>query len=195
MYVIFINGPAGSGKDTAGKLIELCTYDVPQGGIAPMVHLMKFAAPLKRAVHALLGIENATIDAYEGPAKEEQHAEFFGVTPRQAYIAMSEKLAKPLWGQDFFGLVAMRAALRHPHSMVVFTDSGFAREAMPLIAQVGTKRCLLIRLHRDGKTFEGDIRSYIDLDGVQTVDIENNGTTEDLKTALKMAVRKAFSIW
>lgn len=196
MFAVFINGPAGSGKDTAGRLIELCSYDVPAGGKSPSVRLMKFAGPLKRAVHALLGIENRTIDAFEGEAKEELVAEFLGVTPRQAYIAMSEKMAKPLWGPDFFGQVAMRSALSlHPDSMVVFTDSGFADEAWPLINQLGPSRCLLIRLHREGKTFAGDSRSHIELPGVQTVDIENNGSTEDLKHKLKLAVRIAFHIW
>jgi hypothetical protein len=38
---------------------------------------------------------------------------------------------------------------------------------------------LLVKIHREGKTFAGDSRSYIELDGVKTVSLTNNGTTEE----------------
>jgi hypothetical protein len=49
---------------------------------------------------------------------------------------------------------------------------------------------LLIRIHRDGYTFEGDSRDYIP-DGVitNTVDIDNNGTLEDYLKKVETVVR------
>jgi len=35
---------------------------------------------------------------------------------------------------------------------------------------------LLVRISREGKDFAGDSRSYIDLPGVDTIQIKNNGT-------------------
>ena len=39
----------------------------------------------------------------------------------------------------------------------------------------GNENAILIRLRRDGCTYEGDSRSYIELPDVHTVDIMNTG--------------------
>lgn len=110
---------------------------------------------------------------------------------REAMIYVSEVLVKPRWGEDYFGKQRVRKIIeteklfygktptgRYP----IFSDdsAAFVDELPPLINHMGQENILLIRVHRDGFTFDGDSRSYIP-DGVinQTIDITNNGTEEE----------------
>jgi hypothetical protein len=128
----------------------------------------------------LFGIHNATAAAFEA-VKNEARPEFFGMSPRAAYITVSERMVKPVLGEDFFGRVLVQRIRQLRHTRVaVVTDSGFASEAEPVVREFGADRVLLLRLHREGCTFAGDSRSYIELDGVRTVDVLNNSTELEL---------------
>ncbi|MCR4340251.1 MAG: hypothetical protein NUW01_10250, partial [Gemmatimonadaceae bacterium] len=85
MRVVFLNGPPGCGKDTAAR------FAVERFG---GVHL-SVAAPVKRAVHELLAVPAEFVAELEHTSalKDVASPWFFGQTPRQAYIAMTETLA------------------------------------------------------------------------------------------------------
>lgn len=176
--IFFINGPPRAGKDTVGKLIE-------SNAGAP-VYQAKFAAELKRRTHALYGITTVPHDHFEG-VKDCKRLEFFGVTPRRAYIAVSERLMKPLHGENVFGRLLAADIIENTSSadLVVITDSGFAAEAQPVIEFFGADACALIRVHRPGCTFDGDSRSFIELDGVRTFDLHNNAGLEMLEHGVR----------
>lgn len=165
--VVLVNGPPRSGKDTAGMAI---TYWIHGGAV------LKFAEVLKHAAHALHGLPSTTPhNAFEAH-KDEPHSLFLGRTPRQVYIAMSEAMVKPTWGPDFFGQVLVRRLMKCRQAgarFITVTDSGFAEETLPIIAKVGPASVLLIRLHRNGCDFANDSRGYLDLPGVQTLDLVN----------------------
>lgn len=161
MQVILLNGPPRSGKDTAANALLAAT---------PNSTIMRFSGPLKAATHAAFGLR-ASLDT-EG-YKDAPREEFDGLTPREAYIAMSEVGIKPAFGALHFGKVLARRILSSDASMVVVPDSGFAYEAEPVVAAVGAANVLLLRLHRPGRTFDGDSRSHISLKGVRTIDVQN----------------------
>jgi hypothetical protein len=160
---ILLNGPPRAGKDTAAAVIE------------EMVGAWRFgfSYPLKLATHAAYGMNLRRHDAFE-KVKDDPRDEFFGITPRQAYIAHSETYMKPLHGDDVFGKIWLRVRKQSRVGVVVVPDSGFAAEAMPAITHFGAENTLLIRIHRPGHDFRGDSRSYIDLPGVQTLDLVNH---------------------
>ena len=169
MKVVFCNGPPHAGKDEVGKIINRRFKEA---------YILKFASALKLATHALYSVpvNRLSRDSYEH-CKDDPHEDFFGLTPRQAYIEVSERMVKPLHGADFFGRVLARHVrhLKPVAEIVIITDSGFVEEARPVIAEVGAANCLLLRLHRPECDFKGDSRGYIDLEPpVATVDIHNH---------------------
>lgn len=168
--VVFLNGPPRSGKDTAGKFLS------SQFSKSMVV---KFAGTLKRGTHIDYGLPVELADnAFEATKDVPQEA-FFGRTPREAYIMKSEQQTKPFLGEDHFGRVLRRRMWRYYQQgsrNFFVTDSGFASEAVPVIEAVGEKNCLLMRIHAEqrGCSFSNDSRSYIELPGITTVEIENN---------------------
>jgi hypothetical protein len=184
--LLLINGAPRSGKDTAGEVARR----VGRG----KVHVAKFAKVLKERTHALYGLFGADSkplphDAFES-VKDCEHDEFLGATPRQAYIAVSEKLMKPLHGDAVFGLMLLQELESNAADadLIVVTDSGFAAEAVPLVESFGAENTVLMRIHRTGCDFNGDSRSLIALDGVRTVDVHNCTTLEMFEAAVSYAM-------
>lgn len=168
MRVVFLNGPPGAGKDTAGAAL------VERLG----ARTLKFAEPLKRAVFADAGLPLDTPIDFFDPLKEVPLALFGGRSFRQACIDKSEIDLKPRYGDDYFGRLAVRSLARFNRVgeyLVAVTDSGFTTEAEPVMRAVGADNCLLVRLHADGrgKTFAGDSRSHLDLP-IMSIDIDND---------------------
>lgn len=97
---------------------------------------------------------------------------------REAMIYVSEVICKPRFGDNFFGV--SRASKLQEGLTYVEDSCGFVEELPPLIQRVGQDNILLIRIHRDGCTYEGDSRQMIP-DGVidNTFDVYNNGSLED----------------
>lgn len=176
-FIVFINGPPGAGKDTLGLRLSQ-TY---QG-----FSIVKFAKVLKERTHALYG--NARLPHGFFEAVKDKPSEFFkGLTPREAYIAVSERYMKPLHGPTVWGEVltdALTAEYSYARGAFV-TDSGFTHEAIPVINHFGARNCLLVRIHAEnrGCRFTGDSRNYIELP-VETIDVTNNwGEKEFLSRA------------
>lgn len=174
MKFILLNGPPRSGKDAITR--ELTPY-------IKFRH-MKFASPIKRMVAALLEIQESTLENFKdvrspvlqlaGTSTAEARD-----TPRNLLIALSEDLLKPRYGDDFFGRVFWQNAKNSAESLVVASDCGFESEVRRLVWSAGERNCFLLRLHRDGCTFDGDSRSYLP-DGIcRTWDIANDSTVHN----------------
>lgn len=186
VHVLLLNGPSRSGKDYGGAALVRKLQD--NGKHACVV---KFAHVLKVRTHAAYGVlhhgQPAPHDWFESN-KDTPAGEFLGRTPRETYIAFSENLMKPLHGDDIFGRLLL-SDLRANHSdadLIVVTDSGFRSEAEVLVKHYGAHNVTHVRLHRDGRTFAGDSRGYIDLTdlGVLPRDVHNNSTGEELAQTL-----------
>lgn len=171
MKVVLFNGPPGSGKDSAGEALATSFKGA---------FVYKFAEALKLATHALFGEEDQPAHAFE-KRKGTPLDEFFGMTPRATYIKVSETAVKPAFGRDFFGKVLAKQLRRAPSlvEIAAITDSGFDYEAAPVIEAAGRQNVLLIRVHRRGKTFDGDSRSYIEIDNLASRDLWNLGSEQE----------------
>ena len=154
--VIMFNGPPRSGKDTAGLFILEEYNDV---------RLFKMAEPLKQATMAMFGLTFEQVRRLETIGsldKDKPMDELMGFSWRQMLIWLSEQCMKPKFGDDIFGeLMARRISAPTSCTMTVITDCGFDLELIPVIRTVGAMNCHIIRLHREGCTFDGDSRSYV----------------------------------
>lgn len=153
--VILFNGPPRSGKDTA---VNYCMSRMVDFNWLKPQHI-KIAAPLKAATYAL----------YQAPAhvsKDTPSPHFQGRSFREALIEVSEKMVKPVLGQDFFGWIAAKTIdAQRDKNVWLCSDLGFVEELGPIVHCVGRKHVLVIEIHatRGGTplSFEGDSRSYI----------------------------------
>jgi len=81
----------------------------------------------------------------------------------------AERVSEAMQLSDHFG--------EEPYDLYVFSDCGFDAEVHHVLKLFGNENAILIRLHRDGCTYEGDSRSYIELNDVRTIDIINHGNS------------------
>jgi len=162
--IILFNGPPKSGKDFGAQYVEANF----EGAI-----LNKFAKVLKERTHALYGFHWRTHDYYED-CKNDSHKDFLGLSPRQAYINVSETYFKPTHGEKVFGILLAQELDKSEWDLVAISDSGFKGEAEVLIDKYGAENITLIRVHREGCDFSKDSRSHIVLP-VKTFDIRNHG--------------------
>lgn len=190
--IIFLNGPPGSGKDTAGMIIKR-TFNA---------RTYKMSRPLKDGLRGFFNIDFDEMRTHVEPNKDSQFVMFGGLSWREVQISLSETWAKPLLGQDIFGNLAV-GYLSHMTGtdMTAITDSGFRAEALPVVLCFGPDNCLLIKLAREGCTFaDNDARDYIYLDdlGVVTSTIDNQfplTATDDAPITFAMQLGKVIRDW
>lgn len=179
--LILFNGPRHSGKDTAADYVWTMFPDTMR---------FKLSRPLKDAIKAFFNLTDAQV-AYLESKKTEPDALLFGNSYVDVQISMSEYWAKDKFGMRVFGKLALREVQASPSKLFVCSDSGFDYEAAPLLSYFGISNVLLVRLHRDGKSFAGDSRAYIELPGVRTIEMTNNGST----THFCEQVKEIAGIW
>ena len=197
--IVLLNGPPRSGKDTAAS--HLVPYFAFQK--------MKFAAPLKRAVAGLLDMSVTALEEHKDNQfnilSKESYVEIdnYGTkrteygpkdAPRRLLIDLSESFLKPKYGDTFFGRLATREINRSSYNLIIFTDSGFATEASVITRLYRRENVLLVRLHREGCTFENDSRSYLQDIAGHEVDVDNNGSLSHLTGKVARAITKSFGI-
>jgi hypothetical protein len=180
--LILFNGPRHSGKDTAADHVW---------SVFPDTMRFKMSRPLKDGIKAFFNLTDAQV-AYLESKKTEPDELLFGNSYVDVQISMSEYWAKDKFGMRVFGKLALREIQASPSKLFVCSDSGFDYEAAPLLRYFGVPNVLLVRLHRPGKTFEGDSRSYIDLPDIRsTIDITNSGST----TYFREQIEETVKIW
>ena len=154
--VIIFNGPPGSGKDT---LVDALCSD-------PDLKVSKssFKSPMFKVAIALSGMtEEAFMQKYnDRDWKEAPWDELNGMSPRAFMIKISEEWTKPTLGESRFGYLAVQSVNNAENKIVLFSDGGFETEINTLKEAFGTDSVILVRLHRDGCTFDGDSRNYIE---------------------------------
>lgn len=168
MCAVVFNGPKGSGKDYICEQLSQRHTDT--------VHV-KFSSVLKSIVSVGLGIDQNKLEAMKdekafGPNGDKSY--------RELQIETWHWLAAQ-YGDDVLG----RFLMDHIESVVstwtlpgitfFVSDGGRGPEVEYLINQLPKENVVIARIHREGYTFKDDIRSYIDIPGVQTYDFINNG--------------------
>lgn len=181
--VVLLNGPPRAGKDTlAAKLVTKFHTANVNGRHAAVA---KFAAPLKTAAAAIYCFNNQAEFAHFDSAEEKDKPSdvFLGKTCREVQIGISEVYAKPFHGETVFGQMLVnrlkaeaREVLGFGEEAIFFvSDSGFRPEAEEIVKAFGAENVLLVRILREGFTYEGDSRGYINLDDldVETLEVTN----------------------
>lgn len=197
--VVLLNGPPGCGKDT------LASHLVPYFAFQKM----KFAAPIKRMAAGLLDMRVELVEEHKdhkfkilSKETEAEDPNFGNVVYlyeeedvlREFLIDLSENYLKPRYGKRFFGRIANRELQRSSYSLAVFTDSGFVEEASVIIGALGKENVLLVRLHREGKDFTNDSRSYLPDIAGRNIDVQNNGPISNAVFSVAAAIRGYFGI-
>lgn len=181
MQWVLINGPPGCGKDT---LVN---------GLAAYIQFMhlKVSSPLKRMLAAMLNVDTRWIEEN----KDEKVKLLGNITVRQALIDMSEKYMKPLYGEDVMGRIASDVGRYSASRLTITSDSGFTVESERIIYNAGKINCIIIRVHRDGCTFDGDSRGWMPDGLCWTYDIYNDTTKDQLVMfALRIITRRFASV-
>lgn len=187
--VILFNGPPGSGKDTAARYLR---ERFESNGIE--AELLKFAGPLKDAVHRMWGL-NVPADHFEA-RKDVPCEELGGKIPRQEYIDFSEKYAKPRYGQNHWARAGINAVRHSPARVAIFSDCGFQPEVNAMAQAFSVDNVYLFHISRLGATFaaKNDSRSYCEFVG-HTPDIKNDGTYSELEEEMTMLGLQMIDIW
>lgn len=182
-HLILINGCKRSGKDTAAWMIAEYYRSVD---------IFKAATPLYDAIPQLFRIDNVVDwpDMYD-LYKEEPSDQLCGMSPRQAMIWLSEEVVKPKFGEDFFGRRLAEEIKRfHSDQLAVISDSGYACEMSTTISSLPDYTHHLIRIVREGTSFQGDSRSHITPEEIGVPQenytiIHNDGSLEELEQTIR----------
>ncbi len=189
--LICVNGPPRSGKDTVAGIIqhELSDWEnYPERGEAVEPRIDKFAAPLDRIAQAVLGCDDQEYRVLREEKKDEK-LDGYDCTMRDLLIAISEVLLKPLFGDDYFAVQALKR-LTPDDDIVIYSDSGFQVEFDRVKAEIAEhplSNICLVRTHRKGTTFKGDSRHRVEADGA--IDITND---EDIEALTNRVIEKVL---
>lgn len=176
--LVMFNGPPRAGKDTAGQICQ----DV----LGKDMTLTKFTTEVKNYAHASLGLE-CEFDHFED-LKDTPLPEFKGMTPREYYIETSRQLRSV--DVEAVSKLLIQKLPEIDTKFVINTDVGMDYEARALVDYYGAENCLLVRIKRDGKTFENDNRNWVSVpEDCPVVDIQNT-TKENFLSELKEIIEE-----
>lgn len=189
--IVLFNGPPGSGKDTAAMIAEndfwcceIMEFKQKLFSIALEISGMDY--------HVWFSIYNNRKD--KGRAnKETPLPELGGLSQRQFLIKISEEWVKPVFGERYFGEAAAKAVAESSNILFFFSDSGFMEEVYPLFDLVGKYDVLLVKLYREGCSYEGDSRNYLPEEEFINVAHITNEDIEDFQRDV-LEVVSAFSV-
>ena len=206
LKVYLFNAPPRAGKGISASCLSSNIID--KGGIAC---IREFKDELIKITSAGLGIsvsqfldgyDEKTYDylnrkSYYVSTKVQLSTEWWKDMPlyrinnklyskREALIHFSEIVIKPSFGEDAFGKALVSTLPEE--GVVCIADGGFPQELQPVIDYVGAENVTVVRIIREGCTFDNDSRDYLEpvmLKGkVKFVNINNNSTVESYENKL-----------
>lgn len=187
--IVILNAPPNAGKDLgAAHLVE---FFEAQG--IPAKH-MEFKESLFKLTKSAYGVDDQVWEQLYTRENKELPSYYLVlnghcVSPREALINTSEKVIKPMFGKQAFGIMA--ANQLREGAVNVFSDGGFNDEVSPLIDRVGRENILVIKMWRPNCSFAGDSRDYLDEFElpVKFHRLGNDGTKEELFHKLESIVK------
>jgi len=165
--ILLLNGPPGSGKDTIGNIIQ-SLYE----NHSIKITRFAFADPIKKGLHALLGIDHLDKEIFETSKDKPLKVLTSGTidneeTLRDCYIDIAENFMRKKYGKDIFAKIAVNkintssaSYLKPP--LTIITDLGFDSELD--IIQKALKNSYYIsvwNVFRPEKDFSKDSRNYV----------------------------------
>lgn len=166
---ILFNGPPSCGKDTACDAIlrRYAKYHEDDEFNHPgevRVNPVSFKEHLIELTCKIYGVSRFEWNTrYTRELKEMRWSKLGNISPRQALIFVSERVIKPIYGDDYMGKMVIKD-LRPCWN--IFSDSGFVAETLPLINKLQeindeSEDFHIIRINRPGFDFAIDSRSYL----------------------------------
>lgn len=156
--IFLLNGPPGSGKDVLAEHLAKKFNGVHMCFKQELYEVAARVSGYPLDLVIRLSTDRAT--------KEIPNCLFLingqFTSPRNYLIHVSENVVKPYLGKDYFGKSLGKKVLNIHHNTPIFiSDSGFYEEALALQKMLQERICIL-QIYREGYTFEGDSRSYLD---------------------------------
>lgn len=188
--VIVFNGPPSSGKDTCANYVE-SNYGA--------THL-RFKTHIYKLVSLMYNIDlEWFIDIATDVDKKDVQIIKDGKTARQLLIHVSENIIKPAFGDNYFGITVGDTIATTDNTLFVISDSGFPDEliSMMLGGKLVGADITLVRLYREGCSFEHDSRDYISDNiistlGINCFDITNDGDVDAIENTIKHIVEQSI---
>jgi hypothetical protein len=119
--------------------------------------------PMVEAIKAMYGRRMAVGKLDENNERQD-HAWPARCTAREVQISMFINYLRETHGEDALGKLAVLALRSSTMRYVIIDGVGREVEVHPLIKHFHASQCLLLRFYREDCSFDGDIRSYINLD-------------------------------
>lgn len=175
--VVILNGPPGCGKDT----IANSWLEKTLGNDEFRPHVKAFKEPMYRVAAAALGLPlHEFMELYNDREwKEHNRPEWGGKSVRDLMIATSENYLKPMFGETCMGKLAVSSIQQRipsQNDVIVFSDGGFKAEVEELEKHFHVR---VVQILRDGCSFEGDSRSYIEGTNLPTYLLFNDRSVEE----------------
>lgn len=171
---ILLNGPMGSGKDYAA--------DILAESLGCYKH--EFKSTIFNIALAITGLSRKDFFTLynDRDIKENPNPKFFGMSPREMMIWISEDVCKPKFGEQYFGKPAAYGVDLEVGA--VFPDSGFSEEVYPIAERIGADNVYVVRFTRNGEKFnEKDSRGFLQEKdcptGVKFINLTNDGCIND----------------
>ncbi len=165
--LVLFNGPPRSGKDTAAERVVA----------AIGAEHIKLSAQLKDMTHGLYGIVDVKFDHFED-VKDKPNDAFLGLSPRDAYINVAEKLLKPIHGDTIFAAKTLNEYEKSKAEIVVVSDLGFQLEYNYFRRKLPSEQILVVRVERPGTDFSKDSREYVESKFEHTYHLVNNSSID-----------------
>ena len=149
--VVILNAPPECGKDTIADLIVKHLHATK--------HEFKHTLYKAFADYYALYLQDAIHICTDRRYKDNLTSKFsidYGITPREGLIFVSEKVFKPRYGNDYFGV---KAAGLLTEGVNAFSDGGGWWDELVPVADKA-EQTIICRLHRTGFSFDGDSRDY-----------------------------------
>lgn len=147
--ILIFNGPPGSGKDQACLHLKNKGYK----------HI-EFKEQLFKDTIEHFGVtEEWFFSGYDQVTKNLPEEKLGGKSRRQALIHVSENVNKLLYGNDYYGYKAAEKMFIGTDYCI--SDGGFVEELSHIINKFGGDEIYIVRLYRDGSSYDGDSRKYI----------------------------------
>jgi hypothetical protein len=137
----------------------------------------KMATPLKQAAAAFFGRSEAALEKLKDiPARAG-----YSATYRDIDIGLSEKVIKPLLGDDYFGILCAVRINTTMSALSVVSDSGFHDEVSACSKHARDPDQIIWHVMRDNTSFDNDSRDWVHVPGIPSFQIFNSCCKKELE--------------
>lgn len=181
--IVILNGPRGSGKDAIAEALANKFTD--------MFHI-KFSDLLKTVVADSVGADREVLDTPEMKLLPIKGDKSFVDLQIELFQFLKETYGPAVLGKFMVKQIHFVEKGMDPflEAMTVISSDGGRREEIEEVArEFGADKVLIIQLYRDGKTFIGDIRTYVEIPGIQIMQIRNDSTLEEVVSRVESIMR------